>query len=123
MRFVLVIFLSLSKLYAQSAQYETFGIPQDKQRHFATSVALEGMLYITAYDYYYTQSPLTAHTKALKASSTITLSAGVVKELYDYTIHKRNGTWNDKARTDMYEDMLYNILGVMTISVTIDIFK
>lgn len=123
MRFVLVIFLSLSRLYAQSAQYETFGISQDHQKHFATSAAIEGMLYITAYDYYYAQSPLTAHTKALKASTTITLSVGVLKELYDYTIHKRNGTWNNAAREDMYKDMLYNILGTMTVSVTIDIFK
>jgi hypothetical protein len=120
MRFVLVIFLSLSKLYAQS---EMFGIPQDKQKHFATSVAISGMLYITAYDYFYAQNPITAEQKAQVAAASITISVGVLKELYDYTIHKRLGTWNNDSRKDMYDDLLFNILGTITVTATIKLFE
>ena len=119
MRFALVIFLSISKLCAQS----TMGLPQDKQKHFATSVAINGMMYITAYDYYYAQNPLTAEHKAQMAAASITISVGVLKELYDYTVHKRMGTWNDITRKDMYEDMLANILGTITVTATIKLFE
>lgn len=95
-------------------------IPQDKQRHFAVSVAINSMVYITAYDYYYQKNPLTAHSKALTASNTISISLGVLKELYDYTLLKQQGLWTDKTRQDMYTDMLANIFGNITISVVID---
>lgn len=119
MRFVLVILLSLSKLHAQS----TINLSQDNQKHFATSVALSGMLYITAYDYFYAQNPITAEQKAQTAAATITISVGVLKELYDYTIHKRLGTWNNNAREDMYQDLLFNILGTITVTATIKLFE
>jgi hypothetical protein len=121
MRYVLIILCFVTtKLYSQ---YEIMGIAQNHQKHFATSVALNGMFYITAYDYYYVQNPLTAEYKAQVAAATITISTGVLKELYDYTIHKRNGTWDDVSRGDMYTDLLANILGVITVTATINLFK
>lgn len=104
------------------AQHSIMGIEQNHQKHFATSVAISGMMYITAYDYFYAQNPLTAEQKARQAATTVTISVGVLKELYDYTVHKRLGTWNDAAREDMYKDMLSNILGTITVRVTIDLF-
>ena len=121
MRFLFLLFFIVPKF--AFSQYEFLGIPQDKQKHFATSAALEGMIYITAYDYYYAKSPMTAHSKALIASTTLTISAGLAKELYDYTIHRRNGTWNDNSKSDMYGDILANILGTLSVSVTIDLFN
>jgi hypothetical protein len=118
--FFLLLFIAPKLSFSQ---YDFLGIPQDKQKHFAASAALEGMIYITAYDFYYAKSPMTAHSKALLASTSLTISAGLVKELYDYTIHKRNGTWNDNARSDMYTDILSDILGTLSVSVTIDIFN
>ena len=115
MKKLIIVLFACNSLYAQQ-------IAQDKQRHFATSVAISSMSYISAYDYFYVKDPLTAERKARVAAAGIALSAGVVKEIYDFTLHRRANTWTDATRKDAYGDLLANLLAVATVNVTIRIF-
>ena len=107
-----------SKVYGQ-----TFpdNIPQDKQQHFAVGAAVAGIVYITAWDYYHQQNPLTAHAKATKVTLATNITMAVLKELYDYQQAKMFHTWNDAMRKDSYEDILATWLGGATVTVAIRI--
>jgi hypothetical protein len=115
MKFIFtLLFLSVINCFGQS-------IPQDKQRHFAVGVAVAGMVYITAWDYYHEQNPLTAHVKATKVTLITNITMSVLKELYDYQNAKRLNTWNDAMRVDSYGDMLATFLGGATVTLVISI--
>jgi uncharacterized protein YfiM (DUF2279 family) len=96
-------------------------IPQDKQQHFAVGAAVAGVVYITAWDYYHQQNPLTAHAKATKVTLLSNITMAVLKELYDYQKAKRLNTWNKAMRIDSYEDILATWLGCATVTLAIRI--
>ena len=115
MKFIFtVFFLSVISCFGQP-------IPQDKQQHFAVGAAVAGVVYITAWDYYHQQNPLTAHSKATKVTLATNITMAVLKELYDYQKAKRLNTWNDAMRVDSYEDILATWLGGATVTLAIRI--
>ena len=110
MRKIILLVLSLVSILGYSQTLDQ-SIPRDKQQHVAVGAAVAGMTYITAYDYYYLQNPLTAHSKATKVTLTVNISMALLKELYDYQRAKMQNTWNDAMRKDSYEDILATWLG------------
>ena len=96
-------------------------IPQDKQRHFAVGVCIAAMTYITAYDYYNQKNPKTSHLKSLAAANVLTISASLLKEVYDYNIYSSAGMWNGEKRIDSYEDIFATVLGGAAVTLVIHI--
>lgn len=114
--FFILLFFLVSGLKGQSLEQI---IPRDKQQHFAVGAAVAGMTYITAYDYYYAQNPLTAHSKATKVTLGINITMAVLKELYDYERAKMSNTWNNNMINESLEDILATWLGGVSVTVVI----
>lgn len=118
---LLLLFKQLQAQQPNPQNYTIMGIPQDKQQHFAVGAAVAGMTYITAYDYYYQQNPLTAHSKATKVTLGINITMAVLKELYDYQKLKMSNQWQPNMINESLEDILATWLGGMSVTVTIRI--
>ena len=108
--------MSVGTCFSQTWQES---IPRDKQQHFAVGLAVAGMTYISAYDYYHQKNPKTAHSKATKVTMGVNIAMALAKEIYDNTSAKLNHTWTPNIIHDSYGDILATVLGGASLTLII----
>lgn len=111
------LFLLVSPKVSAAQYYQ-----QDKKLHLAAGGIITTTTFLIVKDYFPGNTKQETKAKAFKINLLMLSSLALSKEIFDYSEHKNNNTWNNDVKRDSFNDVAITLLSGLSVSAVIPIF-